>query len=165
MYMLFLNYLSFLNRMYLKDKKKFYIKNSMVFVLCFVLSIFLDTFVLRNLLFDCVRVIFALGLGVSLFEMTFPFVLYGKGNKLEIFRRSLSYRQRRNLGILAFALSFVLSFLVIHSLKEVYTIFTGILLYFWIWILVFLKPTYEEVKDYDSNAVDSREFFVREEEE
>ena len=164
MFILLAKQLSFLKKQVnLKKKKTFTYLISSVIILT-VLVILFEYFFDWNFIFNTIRCLLAIILGILIFGLTYS-ISYEKSKKepfkivtiIKTFYISLSHNQRVNLSILLVGITVIITMLLTLSPAPIKTLVMSILIAFWIDLILFITPTYNEIINNKEGLVDNRD--------
>lgn len=164
MFILLAKQLSFLKKQVnLKKKKTFTYLISSVTILT-VLVILFEYFFDWNFIFNTIRCLLAIILGILIFGLTYS-ISYEKSKKepfkivtiIKTFYISLSHNQRVNLSILLVGITVIITMLLTLSPAPIKTLVMSILIAFWIGLILFITPTYNEIINNKEGLVDNRD--------
>lgn len=164
MFILLAKQISFLKRQInLKKKKTFTYLISSVSILS-ILNILFEYFFDWNFVFNTIRCLLAIISGILIFGLTYS-ICYEKSKKepfkivntIKTFYISLSHNQRVNLSILLIGITIIIAMLLNLSPAPIKTLVMSILIAFWISLILFITPTYNEIINNKEGLVDNRD--------
>lgn len=162
---LFLKLISYTKRKLVESFKKRVIQLICAFIVLSAISVAVDIFVYWGYFSNILRCALAILNSYIIFSICFAIRIkldslreQGKEpSKLYLYFKSLSYRQRVNVAIVIFVATIMWFLLLAQTQQPGYTVTSAFLFAVWIFLIYFVKPTYDEIVDSHYELDDTRD--------